>query len=84
MDDKDVLSMPVCSHAVLTLLPPAGPRLRCRHCHLTLSAQELGSGCCPECREQLKVQRRDFEEVPSDSEGRTRYCCEACGMILDI
>ena len=73
-----------CSHAVLTLMPPAGARLRCRHCHLTITAQELGSGCCPECLEALNVQRRDFEDVPDADADRTRYRCEACGMVLDV
>jgi hypothetical protein len=75
--------MPFCNHEILTLLPPAGARLRCRHCHLTITAGELDAGCCPECLEVHGQRRYDFEEVPSDSEGRTRYRCEACGLILD-
>lgn len=72
-----------CKHETLILLPPGGKRLRCRHCHLTISAQELGSGCCPECLEALGIQRREFEEIPDPDAGRTRYRCEACGMLLD-
>ena len=56
MDDEGLYAMPACSHEVLTLMPPPGARLRCRHCHLTITAQELGSGCCPECLEVYKVQ----------------------------
>ncbi len=75
--------MPACKHAVLTLMPQPEARLRCRHCHLTISAQELGSGCCPECLEACGLRRYDFEEVPDDTAECTRYRCEACGLILD-
>jgi len=75
--------MSVCSHKVLTLMPPAQPRLRCRHCHLTISVSELGSGCCPECLEVNKRRTYDFEEISDSTAGLTRYRCEACGLIFD-
>ncbi len=83
MDDEGLYTMPACKHEVLTLMPLPEARVRCRHCHLTISAQELGSGCCPECLEVYGLRRSDFEEVRADSEGRTRYRCDACGLILD-
>jgi len=76
--------MPTCKHAVLTLMPPAEPRLRCQHCHLTISSSELGSSYCPECLEVHKVRRQDFEEVSNPAANCTRYRCEACGLILDV
>jgi len=64
-------------------MPPPEARLRCRHCHLTISVSELGSGCCPECLEVHKLRMKDFEEIPDATAGCTRYRCEACGLIFD-
>jgi rubrerythrin len=58
-------------------------RLRCRHCHLTISEDELGSGDCPECLEAHKIKRRDFEQVVEQNNPTTRYYCERCGTIVD-
>jgi hypothetical protein len=75
--------MSACKHEVLTLMPQPEARLRCRHCHLTISASELGSGCCPECLEVHKVRTIDFEEIAASDSEPTRYRCEACGLILE-
>jgi hypothetical protein len=72
-----------CPHTVLALAPARSPRLRCRHCHLTIAADELGSGSCPECLDAYGIQRRDFEPVADDAGGGVRYCCEACGLIVE-
>jgi len=72
-----------CKHTVLALMPQPEARLRCRHCHLTISASELGSGCCPECLEVHKARRQDFDEITDPAANRTRYRCEACGLLFD-
>ncbi|MCX5894226.1 MAG: hypothetical protein NTZ51_00125 [Proteobacteria bacterium] len=72
-----------CKHEVLTLVPVKSNRLRCRHCHLTITEEELGSNCCPECLAVHKVRRRDFEKIIATDSGTTRYCCEHCGMVID-
>ena len=75
--------MESCKHEILSLIPAPGARLRCRHCHLTITEEELGSGCCPECLEAHKVRRRDFETIPPQDSPATRYCCERCGMVVE-
>jgi hypothetical protein len=75
--------MPECTHPVLTLMPPPEARLCCRHCHLTITARELGQGCCPECLEVNGLRRCDFDEV-AQAKNRMRYCCEACGLVVDV
>jgi hypothetical protein len=75
--------MSTCTHEVLTLVAVKGNKLRCRHCHLTISEDELGSECCPECLEAHKIRRRDFEKLEQDDSGKTRYCCAKCGMIIE-
>ncbi len=73
--------MAACRHTHLELLPPSGQRLRCRHCHLTLTAEELGGGHCPECFEALGVRHYDFETLQGQEE--VRYRCEQCGAVID-
>jgi hypothetical protein len=75
--------MNTCPHTVLTLAPARSPRLRCRHCHLTIAEDELGSGCCPECFEARKVQQRDFEPVGDAPDSAVRYSCDMCGIIIE-
>jgi hypothetical protein len=75
--------MKTCKHEILRLVPQKKNRLRCRHCHLTITEDELGTGVCPECFEVHKVQRRDFEEVPAEDSGANQYCCEGCGMVIE-
>jgi rubredoxin len=64
-------------------MPSPEARLRCRHCHLTISVTELGSSCCPECLEVNGLRKYDFEEVADNTAERIRYRCEACGLIVD-
>ena len=75
--------MVACSHAALELLPERKRSLRCRHCHLTLDAAELGEGYCPECYDRLGERRYDFEEVKTSGSGAVRYRCEECGAIIE-
>ncbi len=58
--------------------------LRCRHCHLTIKADELGGGYCPECYEINGKKQSDFEEVAAEETTRVRYRCEDCGLIIEI
>lgn len=71
-----------CRHQHLELLPPAPARVRCRFCHLTLTVEELGEGCCPECFEADGKRRYDFEPLAVEASGQVRYRCEACGAII--
>jgi Zn finger protein HypA/HybF involved in hydrogenase expression len=75
--------MESCKHEVLTLLTIKGNKLRCRHCHLTITEEELAGSGCPECLAVHKVRRNDFEKITAADSGTTRYCCESCGMVID-
>ncbi len=75
--------MTSCSHKTLMLLPERKNVLRCQHCHLTIKADELGQGHCPECFEMNGRRRFDFEEMAEGERGRTRYRCEECGAIIE-
>lgn len=78
------MRMPACKHQTLTQLSGANnPKLRCRYCDLTISETELGDGYCPECYEVHQVKRYDFAKVLSEEKGKTRYRCEACGIIIE-
>jgi len=74
--------MTSCNHRHLVLLPNKSPRLRCRHCRLTITSDELGNGCCPECYETDGKKRYEFEEIPAEKT-ITRYRCEDCGTIIE-
>lgn len=74
--------MTSCKHSTLELLPERKSALRCRHCHLTISADELGDGCCPECFDGSGVKYYDFESVTNTAVGDVRYRCEECGAII--
>jgi hypothetical protein len=74
--------MPACPHRNLVLLAAPAPRLRCRHCHLTIRADELDGGYCPECYERSGRRREDFDTVDG-ADGDARYRCEDCGVLLD-
>jgi hypothetical protein len=74
--------MTLCRHHNLSLIPDAGLRLRCRHCHLSITVDELAGGCCPECFEQSGQRYKEFEEVATDD--ITRYRCEECGIIVQL
>ncbi len=72
-----------CKHEVITLLEPKKKKLCCRHCHLMISEDELGNGCCPECLDVHKVRRRDFKPVDEPDSETVRYRCESCGMVVE-
>ncbi len=72
-----------CSHKTLILLKERGDKLRCRACHLVLSAEELTGGFCPECYEVRGEKRKDFEKVTVEDEGITKYRCEECGAAIE-
>lgn len=72
--------MTTCSHHHLSLMPDSGRRLRCRRCHLSIKAEELGGGCCPECFEKSGQRHEDFEELATEE--ITRYRCEGCGIVV--
>jgi hypothetical protein len=76
--------MNACGHKNLDLLPPQQPRLRCRHCHLTIKADELLNGCCPECLEAHSRRSKDFEQLQPQQDDITRYRCETCGLIIEV
>ncbi|MCK5515084.1 MAG: hypothetical protein KAJ00_11345 [Deltaproteobacteria bacterium] len=75
--------MSSCKHEVLTLVSIKRNKLRCRHCYLTISEDELGSDCCPECLAVHKIRRRDFEKIIPEDSGTIRYCCEQCGAVIE-
>ena len=72
-----------CTHKKLELIQPAKERVRCTHCHLVISREELAQGYCPECREVRGVSHYEFEEVKEKEEAKVRYRCEDCGAIIE-
>jgi hypothetical protein len=74
--------MKACSHTTLELLPQRKTTFRCRHCHMTLSGDDLGEGFCPECFEASGSKRYAFEEIEIPERGIARYKCEECGAII--
>ncbi|MBI5057076.1 MAG: hypothetical protein HZB61_10725 [Nitrospirae bacterium] len=75
--------MTSCKHSNLVLLPAAKNMLRCRRCHLTIKADELGKSFCPECFETHNEKRYDFEEIEVNETGISKYRCEDCGVIIE-
>ena len=76
--------MSECRHTNLELLQTVKTdRLRCRHCHLTITAKELDGKHCPECHERDGSRNTDFEEVPSEADGPDGYRCEDCGILIN-
>jgi hypothetical protein len=75
--------MTSCTHRQLVLLREKHNRLRCRHCHLTINADDLTSRYCPECFETSRTKRYDFEEIVTVATGIVRYRCEECGIIIE-
>jgi len=73
--------MKACPHKKLTLLPAPPQRLRCRRCHLTISADELGDGPCPECLERSGDRQYEFEPLSSEA-APVVYRCETCGALI--
>ena len=74
--------MASCKHAALELIPERKSTLRCKHCHLTMPADELGDGYCPECFDSSGAKRYDFESLSNTSGNVVRYRCEECGVII--
>ncbi len=72
-----------CKHSSLLLLPDQENRLRCRQCHLTIKANDLGDSHCPECFEDRGEKRYDFEDVEMEEKEGARYRCEECGLLID-
>ena len=75
--------MTECLHKQLTLLKKEKSRLRCRHCHLNMSEQELGEGHCPECYEVDGIRRYEFVTVENADAGKVTYRCEDCGISIN-
>jgi len=75
--------MTSCRHLNLVVLPAGGGKLRCRHCHLTITADEMPGGYCPECFEVRGEKHSDFDTVADPHQAKTRYRCEACGAIIE-
>lgn len=72
-----------CSHSNLMQMPQPEKKLRCQHCHLVISADELKNGYCPECFEMKGNKRYDFEEIAPSQITSTQFKCEDCGVIIE-
>ena len=71
-----------CLHPNLELLPERKATLHCSHCHLTIAAEEIGDGYCPECFDASGMRRYDFETMTNSDQSGSRYRCEDCGAII--
>jgi hypothetical protein len=76
--------MNACPHRQLVLVRETHTRLRCRHCHLTLTAADLAGRYCPACFATTHTKRYDFDEVRLADSGRVSYRCEACGRLSTV
>jgi len=74
--------MTTCKHLTLELLPERKSTLRCRRCHLTIAAEELGDSYCPECFDRGSAKNYEFETVANSAVNVVRYRCEECGAII--
>jgi Zn finger protein HypA/HybF involved in hydrogenase expression len=74
--------MTACRHSTLELIPERKSTVRCKRCHLTMSADDLGDGYCPECFDSTGVKHYDFESLSIGSASVVRYRCEECGAII--
>ena len=74
--------MTPCRHATLELLVERKSTMRCRRCHLTMAAEELGDGYCPECFDISGTKHFDFEELAHTGSQGSRYRCEDCGILI--
>jgi hypothetical protein len=74
--------MPSCNHNKLELLQSRKRTVRCRRCHLTLDAEELGDDPCPECFDKSGRRHYDFEEIAAGGTSSVSYRCEECGVIV--
>lgn len=75
--------MSACPHTRLIVLREKNEKIRCRHCHLTIDASELGGGFCPECHDATGDKHYDFDPVASEEPKATRYRCEDCGIVIE-
>lgn len=75
--------MTSCRHVTLFLLPEKKDMLRCRKCHLTIKADEIGKGYCPECFERDGTKHYDLEELAAEKSVTARYRCEDCGAVIE-
>lgn len=75
--------MSECRHKNLVLLRESSNKRRCKTCHLTIDAEELGEGYCPECYETSGKKHYDFEDVKQVASDISRYRCEDCGIVFD-
>ena len=71
-----------CKHPTLELLPERKGTVRCKHCHLTISADELADGYCPECFDREGAKNYQFEALAGSGSSAVRYRCEECGAII--
>ena len=71
-----------CKHSTLELLAERKSTMRCRRCHLTLAAEDLGDGHCPECFDSSGIKNFDFEELAQTGGSGARYRCEECGIVI--
>lgn len=76
--------MDECYHKNLVLIKETTERLRCSHCHLTLTPEELGDSYCPECYETTGKKHYQFEKVVSEQKEGSRYRCEDCGLLIEV
>lgn len=74
--------MTACKHSTLELIPERKSTVRCKRCHLTMSADDLGDGYCPECFDSTGVKHYDFESLSTAGANVVRYRCEECGAII--
>ena len=81
--EKGLRVMTTCSHSQLVLLPDVKKRLRCRHCDLTIDADDLTQKYCPECYERDHRRRYDFDDVAPAHADAVRYRCEQCGVLIE-
>jgi Fe-S-cluster-containing dehydrogenase component len=76
-------SMTSCRHRTLELLPNRKKTKRCLQCHLTIDAEELGAGYCPECFQVSGKKQYEFQDLESAEQSVARYRCEECGLIIE-
>lgn len=50
---------------------------------MTIEADELRDGYCPECFEMDGGKRYEFEEINGENNGQARYRCLGCGAIVE-
>ncbi len=74
--------MDECRHANILIINQNTDRVRCRHCHLTIKAEDLDDGYCPECFSERGIRRSDFEKIVSVDKAPAQYRCEDCGAML--